>query len=79
MVEYHPYALANGYLRSFLKDWEHFKILIMEEMEFNTLINSIFPINQVNEGKVPEDRVALRMLAEEMMQWPNLEVLSKTE
>ncbi|KAJ0016520.1 hypothetical protein Pint_11726 [Pistacia integerrima] len=29
---------------------------------------------QVNEGKVPKDRVALRMLAEEMAQWPNLEV-----
>ncbi|KAL8513335.1 hypothetical protein ACS0TY_019514 [Phlomoides rotata] len=29
---------------------------------------------QVNEGKIPEDRLALRMLAEEMIQWPNLEV-----
>ncbi|KAL7089790.1 hypothetical protein ACP275_13G204700 [Erythranthe tilingii] len=29
---------------------------------------------QVNEGQVPKDRVLLRMLAEEMLQWPNLEV-----
>lgn len=29
---------------------------------------------QVNEGKVPQNRVALRMLAEEMINWPNLEV-----
>ncbi|XP_022889933.1 ycf3-interacting protein 1, chloroplastic-like [Olea europaea var. sylvestris] len=29
---------------------------------------------EVNEGKIPKDRVALQMLAEEMMQWPNLEV-----
>ncbi|KAI8568608.1 hypothetical protein RHMOL_Rhmol02G0213900 [Rhododendron molle] len=28
----------------------------------------------VNEGKIPKNRVALRMLAEEMAQWPNLEV-----
>lgn len=30
---------------------------------------------QVNEGRVPEDRFALRILAEEMNNWPNLEVL----
>ncbi|KAK2992433.1 hypothetical protein RJ640_022811 [Escallonia rubra] len=29
---------------------------------------------EVNEGKIPKDRVALQMLAEEMAQWPNLEV-----
>ncbi|KDP35090.1 hypothetical protein JCGZ_10999 [Jatropha curcas] len=29
---------------------------------------------QVNEGKVPKNRVALKMLAEEMANWPNLEV-----
>uniref|UniRef100_A0A2N9F6U7 Uncharacterized protein n=1 Tax=Fagus sylvatica TaxID=28930 RepID=A0A2N9F6U7_FAGSY len=28
----------------------------------------------VNQGKVPKDRVALQILAEEMIQWPNLEV-----
>ncbi|CAN1828581.1 Ycf3-interacting protein 1, chloroplastic [Linum perenne] len=28
----------------------------------------------VNEGKVPKDRLALRMLADEMTNWPNLEV-----
>ncbi|KAH6756891.1 death domain associated protein, partial [Perilla frutescens var. hirtella] len=27
----------------------------------------------VNEGKIPENRLALQMLAEEMLQWPNLE------
>ncbi|CAN0920173.1 Ycf3-interacting protein 1, chloroplastic [Linum grandiflorum] len=29
----------------------------------------------VNEGKVPKDRLALRMLADEMTNWPNLEVI----
>ncbi|CAN1828583.1 Ycf3-interacting protein 1, chloroplastic [Linum perenne] len=29
----------------------------------------------VNEGKVPKDRLALRMLADEMTNWPNLEVM----
>lgn len=38
------------------------------------MIVGVIVIHQVNEGKVPKDRVALRMLAEEMMQWPNLEV-----
>ncbi|KAJ6341470.1 hypothetical protein OIU78_009605, partial [Salix suchowensis] len=31
-------------------------------------------LEQVNEGKVPKNRVALQMLAEEMINWPNLEV-----
>ncbi|KAI3784525.1 hypothetical protein L1987_43624 [Smallanthus sonchifolius] len=31
-------------------------------------------LEEVNEGKIPRDRVALQMLAEEMIQWPNLEV-----
>lgn len=31
-------------------------------------------LEEVNEGKIPRDRVALQMLAEEMVQWPNLEV-----
>ncbi|XP_057470880.1 ycf3-interacting protein 1, chloroplastic-like isoform X2 [Actinidia eriantha] len=30
--------------------------------------------SEVHEGKVPKNRVALRTLAEEMAQWPNLEV-----
>lgn len=30
---------------------------------------------QVNEGKIPRDRDALRILAEEMINWPNLEVI----
>ncbi|XP_073061151.1 ycf3-interacting protein 1, chloroplastic [Primulina eburnea] len=29
---------------------------------------------QVNEGKIPKNRLALQMLAEEMIQWPDLEV-----
>ncbi|XP_076926276.1 ycf3-interacting protein 1, chloroplastic-like [Bidens hawaiensis] len=31
-------------------------------------------LEEVNEGKIPRDRTALQMLAEEMVQWPNLEV-----
>ncbi|XP_076950711.1 ycf3-interacting protein 1, chloroplastic-like [Bidens hawaiensis] len=31
-------------------------------------------LEEVNEGKIPRDRAALQMLAEEMVQWPNLEV-----
>lgn len=38
-----------------------------------------FSVFQVNKGKVPKNRLALRLLAEEMIQWPNLEVLSQLE
>ncbi|XP_057970908.1 ycf3-interacting protein 1, chloroplastic isoform X1 [Malania oleifera] len=31
-------------------------------------------LEEVNEGRVPKNREALRMLAEEMMQWPSVEV-----
>lgn len=31
-------------------------------------------LEEVNEGKIPRDKIALQMLAEEMVQWPNLEV-----
>ncbi|XP_077242777.1 death domain associated protein [Tasmannia lanceolata] len=31
-------------------------------------------LEDVNEGRIPKNRVALRMLAEEMINWPNLEV-----
>lgn len=31
-------------------------------------------LEQVNQGNLPENRLALRMLAEEMINWPNLEV-----
>lgn len=34
-------------------------------------------LEEVNEGKIPRDKFALQMLAEEMVQWPNLEVESK--
>lgn len=32
------------------------------------------PFLKINEGKIPEDRLALQMLAEELTAWPNLEV-----
>ncbi|XP_078438922.1 death domain associated protein [Wolffia australiana] len=31
-------------------------------------------LEDVNQGRIPNDRLALRLLAEEMTQWPNLEV-----
>lgn len=31
-------------------------------------------LQEVQDGKIPRDRVALQLLAEEMLQWPNLEV-----
>ncbi|MQM06353.1 hypothetical protein Taro_039178, partial [Colocasia esculenta] len=30
-------------------------------------------LEDVNEGRIPENRLALRLLSEELLQWPNLE------
>ena len=41
---------------------------------FNSVVGAPVFVVQVHSGKVPEDRVVLRALAEEMRNWPNLEV-----
>lgn len=56
------------------REVERRRLLGIEDPDAPTRDDLAEALEQVNEGKVPEDRVALRMLAEEMMQWPNLEV-----
>ncbi|XP_062096418.1 ycf3-interacting protein 1, chloroplastic [Humulus lupulus] len=56
------------------RDVERRRLLGIEEQDGPTREDLAAVLEEVNEGKIPENRVALRLLAEEMIQWPNLEV-----
>ncbi|EPS69738.1 hypothetical protein M569_05027 [Genlisea aurea] len=55
------------------RDVERRRLLGIDDENAPTRDDLAAALVQVNEGEIPEDRVALRMLAEEMTQWPNLE------
>uniref|UniRef100_A0A7N0U157 Ycf3-interacting protein 1, chloroplastic n=1 Tax=Kalanchoe fedtschenkoi TaxID=63787 RepID=A0A7N0U157_KALFE len=59
------------------REVERRRLLGIDESDGPSREDLAAALEEVNEGKVPRDRVALRMLAEEMTQWPNLEVESK--
>ncbi|KAK2997613.1 hypothetical protein RJ639_025032 [Escallonia herrerae] len=56
------------------RDVERRRLLGIEEADGPTRDDLADVLEEVNEGKIPKDRIALQMLAEEMAQWPNLEV-----
>ncbi|KAK4754331.1 hypothetical protein SAY87_002435 [Trapa incisa] len=56
------------------REVERRRLLGIEDPDAPTREDLVDVLDQVNEGKVPENRLALQMLAEEMAQWPNLEV-----
>ncbi|XP_052182884.1 ycf3-interacting protein 1, chloroplastic [Diospyros lotus] len=56
------------------REVERRRLLGIDDSDAPTREDLVAALEEVNEGKIPKDRVALRMLAEEMMQWPNLEV-----
>ncbi|RVW83588.1 Ycf3-interacting protein 1, chloroplastic [Vitis vinifera] len=56
------------------REVERRRLLGIEDPDAPTREDLVEALEEVNEGKVPENRIALRMLAEEMTQWPNLEV-----
>uniref|UniRef100_A0A803QF64 Uncharacterized protein n=1 Tax=Cannabis sativa TaxID=3483 RepID=A0A803QF64_CANSA len=56
------------------RDAERRRLLGIEESDGPSREDLAAALEEVNEGKIPENRVTLRLLAEEMMQWPNLEV-----
>ncbi|OMO77720.1 hypothetical protein COLO4_25027 [Corchorus olitorius] len=56
------------------REVERRRFLGIEDPDAPTRDDLVEALEQVNEGKIPKDRVALRMLAEEMSNWPNLEV-----
>ncbi|KAG8376492.1 hypothetical protein BUALT_Bualt09G0069100 [Buddleja alternifolia] len=56
------------------RDVEQRRLLGIDDENAPTRDDLAAALVQINEGQIPEDRVALQMLAEEMLQWPNLEV-----
>ncbi|KAL2555344.1 Encodes a chloroplast protein that induCES [Forsythia ovata] len=56
------------------RDVERRRLLGIDDENAPTRDELAAALVEVNEGKIPKDRVALQMLAEELMQWPNLEV-----
>ncbi|XP_059440367.1 ycf3-interacting protein 1, chloroplastic [Corylus avellana] len=56
------------------REVERRRLLGIEDPDTPTRDDLGAALEEVNEGKVPKNRVALQMLAEEMSQWPNLEV-----
>ncbi|GAV75048.1 hypothetical protein CFOL_v3_18528 [Cephalotus follicularis] len=59
------------------REVERRRLLGIEDPDTPTRDDLVAVLEQVNEGKAPKDRVALKMLAEEMIQWPNLEAEAK--
>lgn len=56
------------------REVERRRLLGIDDSEAPTRDDLAAVLEEVNEGKIPKNKVALRMLAEEMAQWPNLEV-----
>ncbi|XP_030514083.1 ycf3-interacting protein 1, chloroplastic isoform X2 [Rhodamnia argentea] len=55
------------------REVERRRLLGIEDPDAPTRDDLVEALEQVNEGKVPENRPALKMLAKEMLEWPNLE------
>ncbi|CAI8608696.1 unnamed protein product [Vicia faba] len=56
------------------RDIERKRLLGIEDLDGPTRDDLVTALEEVNEGKIPKDKVVLQMLAEEMNAWPNLEV-----
>ncbi|KAJ0711560.1 putative chloroplast enhancing stress tolerance protein [Helianthus annuus] len=56
------------------REVERRRLLGIDDVDAPTREDLAAVLEEVNEGKIPRDRAALQMLAEEMVQWPNLEV-----
>ncbi|KAM3204450.1 ycf3-interacting protein 1, chloroplastic isoform X1 [Capsicum annuum] len=55
------------------RDVERRRLLGIDDENAPTRDDLAACLEEINDGKVPKDRVALQMLAEEMNSWPNLE------
>ncbi|BBH01362.1 hypothetical protein Prudu_011611 [Prunus dulcis] len=60
-----------------LREVERRRLLGIEDPDAPTREELAEVLEEVNEGKIPRNRLALKLLAEEMNQWPNLEVQIK--
>lgn len=56
------------------REVERRRLLGIEDSDTPSRDDLAEALEQVNEGKIPKDRATLRMLYEEMIRWPNLEV-----
>ncbi|XP_065853843.1 ycf3-interacting protein 1, chloroplastic [Euphorbia lathyris] len=56
------------------REVERRRLLGIEDPDAPTREDLAEALEQVNEGKVPKNRTALQLLAEEMINWPNIEV-----
>ncbi|MED6121035.1 Ycf3-interacting protein 1, chloroplastic, variant 2 [Stylosanthes scabra] len=56
------------------REIERRRLLGIEDPDGPTRDDLVAALEEVNEGKVPTDKVALKMLAEELAAWPNLEI-----
>ncbi|XP_073115616.1 protein CHLOROPLAST ENHANCING STRESS TOLERANCE, chloroplastic isoform X1 [Elaeis guineensis] len=56
------------------RDTERKRLLGIEDPDGVTRDDLVAALDDVNEGRIPENRVALRLLAKEIMEWPDLEV-----
>ncbi|KAL3523215.1 hypothetical protein ACH5RR_016049 [Cinchona calisaya] len=55
------------------RDVERKRLLGIDDENAPTRDDLVDALEEVNKGKIPENRLALQMLAEEMISWPNLE------
>nr|GMD98631.1 ycf3-interacting protein 1, chloroplastic [Ipomoea batatas] len=55
------------------RDVERKRLLGIDDENAPTREDLAAALEEINEGKIPEDRLALQMLAEELTAWPNLE------
>ncbi|KAK9067441.1 hypothetical protein SSX86_014770 [Deinandra increscens subsp. villosa] len=56
------------------REVERRRLLGIDDVDAPTREDLAAVLEEVNEGKIPRDRAALEILAQEMIQWPNLEV-----
>ncbi|KFK31621.1 hypothetical protein AALP_AA6G136700 [Arabis alpina] len=56
------------------RELEKRRLLGIEEEDAPSREDLAEALEQVNDGKIPKDRLTLQMLYEEMIRWPNLEV-----
>ncbi|XP_028752746.1 ycf3-interacting protein 1, chloroplastic isoform X1 [Neltuma alba] len=56
------------------REVERRRLLGIEDPDAPTRDDLVAVLEEVNEGKIPKDKAALKMLAEELNSWPNLEV-----
>ncbi|KAF6136678.1 hypothetical protein GIB67_016134 [Kingdonia uniflora] len=74
LVEFHFFEVKLTMMIEDPRELERRRLLGIEDPNAPTREELAAALDDVNEGRIPENRAALQMLAEEMINWPNLEV-----